>query len=321
LSEQPLLQVDRLHVYYSVMRGTVRACENVSFKVSKGEALGLAGESGCGKTTVAYSILRLLPPNATVKGKVIFKGRDIYELPEDVLRKEVRWKGISIVFQGAMNALNPVLKIGDQIVEAILAHEETSPEEARERACRLFELVGIDPDRIDNYPHEFSGGMKQRAMIAMALACNPDLLIADEPTTGLDIIVQAQILELLRNLKERLQISYIVISHDLSVISEICDTVAIMYAGKIVEYGPAIAVYKRSVHPYTRGLLSAFPSIKAPKGERLRYIPGAPPNLLNPPPGCRFWPRCKLATDKCRREEPPLVEVEPNHWIACHLAI
>jgi len=303
------------------MRGTIRACENVSFKVSKGEALGLAGESGCGKTTVAYSILRLLPPNATVKGKVIFKGRDIYELPEDVLRKEVRWKGISIVFQGAMNALNPVLKIGDQIVEAILAHEETSPEEARERACRLFELVGIDPDRIDNYPHEFSGGMKQRAMIAMALACNPDLLIADEPTTGLDIIVQAQILELLRNLKERLQISYIVISHDLSVISEICDTVAIMYAGKIVEYGPAIAVYKRSVHPYTRGLLSAFPSIKAPKGERLRYIPGAPPNLLNPPPGCRFWPRCKLATDKCRREEPPLVEIEPNHWIACHLAI
>jgi len=315
-----LLDVKGLTTYYEIMRGYVKAVENVSFSVKKGEALGLAGESGCGKTTVALSLLKILPANGKiVAGKIIFDGTDITKLSENEMRQKIRWKGISLIFQGAMNALNPVYRVSDQIIEAIKTHEpHVSKEEALERAEKLFELVGIEPSRVTNYPHEFSGGMRQRAMIAMALSCNPQLLIADEPGTALDVIVQAQILKLLKELKQRLNLSMILISHDLSIIAETCDSTAIMYAGKLVEYGNIVNIFKRPLHPYTQGLISAFPSIHS-KRQRMYSIPGSPPDLLNPPSGCRFHPRCQYAMEICRREEPPLVEIESDHYVACHL--
>src|SRR5438034_8617052 len=314
-----VLEVQNLTTHYSTLRGWGRAAENVSFRVEKGQALGVAGESGCGKTTVALSILRILPQGGRIrKGKIIFEGTDIVPLSEDSMRK-IRWKGIAIVFQGAMNALNPVFKVGDQIIEAIRVHEpDVEKKHALERARSLLELVGVEADRVDNYPHEFSGGMRQRALIAMALAANPRLLIADEPGTALDVIVQAQTLKLMRELKDRLGLSLVLISHDLSIIAETCEKVAIMYAGKIVEYGDAVSVFKNPLHPYTQGLIKAFPSIK---GERVRLssIPGQPPDLLNPPPACRFNPRCPYVMDICKREEPLLKENEKGHLVACHL--
>jgi len=314
-----LLDVQNLTTYYKLPRGYVKAAENITFQVKKGEALGLAGESGCGKTTVALSIIRLLPPEGRIMGgKCLFNGVDIIKLSEEEMRKKIRWKGISIVFQGAMNALNPVFKVGDQIIEAITTHENVPKSEARKRAEKLFELVGIEPSRLDNYPFEFSGGMRQRALIAMALACNPELIIADEPGTALDVIVQAQVLKLLKKLKKELNLAVIMISHDLSMIAETCDKVAIMYAGKIVEYGDIIKIFKETLHPYTQGLIGAFPSIKGPK-VRMISIPGSPPNLLNPPSGCRFNPRCKYTMNICKKESPRLIEVERDHWVACHL--
>jgi len=316
----PLLEVKNLTTYYETMSGYVRAAENVNLILEKGEALGLAGESGCGKTTVAMSILRLLPPNGKImKGKIIFKGQDILSISEAELRKNVRWKGISIVFQGAMNALNPVYTIESQIVEAIRVHEpETSKKEAQERAAKLFELVGLDPSRTKNYPHEFSGGMRQRAMIAMALACNPDIVIADEPGTALDVIVQAQILKLMKELQKRLNLSLIIITHDLSMMSEICDKLAIMYAGKLVEYGDVVTMFKKPLHPYTKALISAFPNLLEKK-RKMESIPGSPPNLLSPPPGCRFNPRCPYAMDICRKKEPEFKDIGKEHYVACHL--
>jgi len=316
----PLLSVENLVTYYKTLRGYVKAVENVSFTLKKGEALGLAGESGCGKTTTALSILKLLPSNGEiVKGRILFRGNDIVSMSEKNLREEIRWKGISLIFQGAMNALNPLYTVEHQIIEAIRFHEKNvSKKEAKERVRKLFELVGLDPSRATNYPHEFSGGMKQRAMIAMALACNPEIVIADEPGTALDVIVQAQVLKLMRSLKEKLNLGLIVITHDLSIISETCEQLAIMYAGKIVELGDIIKVFKEPLHPYTQGLLSAFPNIKEKK-RRMESIPGSPPNLLNPPMGCRFHPRCKYAMDICRKKEPELKEVSENHFVACHL--
>ncbi len=297
----------------------MRAVENVSFKVEQGEALGIAGESGSGKSTIALSLLRILPAGGHIrKGKIVFNGKDLVPLSEPEMRK-FRWKGISIVFQGAMNATNPVYKVGDQIGEAIKLHEEgVSSSDVKERVAKLLETVGIEPSRGNNYPHEFSGGMRQRALIAMALAANPALMIGDEPGTALDVIVQAQTLRLLRDLKDRLGLSMIMISHDLSIIAETCEKVAIMYAGKIVEYGDAVSVFKNPLHPYTQGLIKAFPSIK---GERVRLssIPGQPPDLLNPPPACRFNPRCPYVMDICKREEPLLKENEKGHLVACHL--
>lgn len=316
-----LLDVVNLRTYYETRRGMVKAVDNVSFSVEKAEALGLAGESGCGKTTIAISILRILPPNGRiVGGKILFKGIDLVKLPKSKMRKEILWKGISLVFQGAMNALNPVYKVGDQIVEAIKAHEpHVTKKEALERAEKLFELVGLEPSRINNYPHEFSGGMKQRAVIAMALACNPELLIADEPSTALDVVIQAQILNLIASLKEKLKISMILITHDLSIIAETCDKLAVMYAGKIVEYGDIYSIFEEPLHPYTQGLIGAFPDVWAEK-TRMRSIPGFPPDLLNPPSGCRFYPRCQYAMDICRIKEPPLAE-DPKkpRKVACHL--
>lgn len=315
-----LLEVENLKTYYQVMRGFVKAVDGVSFSVGKGKATGLAGESGCGKTTVALSILRILPPGGKiVGGRILFEGRDIVSLDEDTFREEIRWKRIAIVFQGAMNALNPVMKVGDQIVEAIMLHEkDVDRREALERVSKLFELVGIPPSRIDNYPHEFSGGMKQRAMIAMALACNPSLLIADEPSTALDVIVTAQILKLLKELKDKLGLSMMLISHDLSIIAETCESTVIMYGGKAVEYGDTVEIFKNPLHPYTIGLISAFPSIR---GERTQLIsiPGQPPDLLNPPRGCVFHPRCKYAMDICRKKEPGYFEVKKDHIVSCHL--
>ncbi len=297
----------------------MRAVENVSFSVNEGEALGIAGESGCGKSTVALSLLKILPSGGRIRsGKIIFDNLDLVPLSENEMRK-IRWSGMSIVFQGAMNALNPVYKVGDQISEAIKVHESgVADSDVKERVAKLLETVGIEPSRADNYPHEFSGGMRQRALIAMALAANPKLLIGDEPGTALDVIVQAQTLKLLRDLKDRLGLAMILISHDLSIIAETCEKVAIMYAGKIVEYGDTVSVFKRPLHPYTQGLIKAFPSIKGAR-VRLTSIPGQPPDLLHPPPACRFNPRCPYVMDVCKKVEPLLKENEKAHTVACHL--
>jgi peptide/nickel transport system ATP-binding protein len=282
--------------------------------------MGLVGESGCGKTTIALSILKVLPPGARIrKGKIIFDGIDLVPLTSSEMRK-VRWKGVSIVFQGAMNAMNPVFRVGDQIIEAIRLHEpEVSKADALKRTEALLEMVGVDASRVSNYPHEFSGGMRQRALIAMALACNPKLLIADEPGTALDVIVQAQVLGLMRDLKEKLGLSMMMISHDLSIVAEVCEKVAIMYAGHVVEYGDVKSIFEEPLHPYTQGLIGAFPSIKGER-KKLTSIPGQPPDLLHPPVGCRFNPRCPFAMDICKVEDPALEKQgSKEHYVACHL--
>ena len=316
----PVLDVQNLTINYRTMRGSVKAAENVSFQVDRGEALGLAGESGCGKTTVALSLLRLLANNGKiVGGKILFQGRDIASFSDRELREKIRWKAISIVFQGAMNAMNPVFKVGDQIAEPIYTHERgAKKEEVNKRVSKLFELVGLDPSRMDNYPHEFSGGMRQRALIAMALACNPALLISDEPCTALDVIVAAQVLKLLREIKTKLNLGMILISHDLSIIAETCDKAGIMYAGMLAEYGTGVEIFKEPLHPYTQGLISAFPSIK---GERVKMvsIPGSPPDLLKPPTGCRFHPRCKFAMDICKKKIPAWQKMGSTRHVACWL--
>jgi peptide/nickel transport system ATP-binding protein len=313
------LDVQNLVTHYTTLRGPVKAVEGVSFTVDKGEALGLAGESGCGKTTAALSILKLLPSNGKILGgHILFRNYDLANISDDDMRK-IRWSGVSIVFQGAMNAFNPVYKIGDQIVEAIMSHEpDVKGEEAQERTRKLLEMVGVDPSRASNYPHEFSGGMRQRALIAMSVACNPELLIADEPGTALDVIVQAQVLKLMRELKTKLNLSMILITHDLSIIAETCEKVAIMYAGKVAEYGDTVSIFKNPLHPYTQGLLGAFPSIMAAR-TRMSSIPGNPPDLLNPPSGCRFRTRCRYAMDICIKEEPAMKEASKRRFTACHL--
>jgi len=262
-----------------------------------------------------------LPSNGRiVEGKIIFNKIDLAKFTEDEMRDQIRWKGISLVFQGAMNALNPVQKVGDQIVEAIMLHEEDiERRDAMDRARKLLELVGINPTRVDNYPHEFSGGMRQRAMIAMALACNPEMVIADEPGTALDVIVAAQVLKLLKELKEKLNLAMILITHDLSIIAEVCEKAAIMYAGKVVEYGDVISIFKEPLHPYTQGLIGAFPNIKETQRIKMKSIPGTPPDLLHPPTGCRFHPRCQFAMDICKKEDPELVSVGKLHSVSCHL--
>ncbi|MCJ7430871.1 ABC transporter ATP-binding protein [Candidatus Bathyarchaeota archaeon] len=316
-----LLDVQNLTTYYTIGRGSVKAVEGISFQLEKGEAMGLVGESGCGKTTAALSLLRILPYNGRiVTGKIVFKGTDIVQLSEDKLRKEIRWKGISLIFQGAMNALNPVYRIEEQIVEAIQLHESNvKKKEARERVGKLLEMVGVDKSRARNYPHEFSGGMRQRAMIAMALSSNPDIVIADEPGTALDVIVQAQVLKLLDELKKRLDLALLMITHDLSLVAEVCEKLAVMYAGNMAEYGNVLNLFKKPLHPYTQDLIGAFPNIHSAK-RLMISIPGSPPDLLSPPSGCRFHPRCKYAMDICKKERPELKKVAENHYVACHLA-
>jgi len=314
-----LLKVENLKMYYETLRGWVKAVDDVTFELNKGDTLGLAGESGCGKTSAALCILKLLPQNGQIfGGRIYFEGQDILKLPDNKFRKQIRWKKISTIFQGAMNSLHPTTKIGDQIVEGLVAHEKISKKEARIRTAKLLELVGIGAERIDRYPHELSGGLKQRSMIAMSLICNPDLVIADEPTTALDVIVAAQVLKVMKELQEKLKLSIILITHDLSMISEVCNKVAIMYAGKIVEQGGIISIYKEPLHPYTQKLIGAFPSVLGPK-EELTSISGFPPDLLRPPSGCRFHPRCSYAQERCKKKEPMIVDVAKEHKVACHL--
>ena len=315
------MEVEGLKTYFSTLRGDVKAVDGISFELGESEAMGLAGESGCGKTTCALSLLKILPPNGKiVGGKVLFDGKDLVKFTDDEMRKRVRWKGISLVFQGAMNAFTPVYSVGYQIAEAILENERhVGKREAWKRSMELLELVGIEPSRCKQYPHEYSGGMKQRAMIAMALASNPRILIADEPGTALDVIVQAQVLRLIKRLRKQLKLSMIMISHDLSVIAETCDFISIMYAGKIVECGDVLTTFKDPLHPYTKSLIEAFPNITKAK-RRLSSIPGYPPDLLAPPTGCRFHPRCSYATDLCRKEEPLPLNVSRRRSVACHFA-
>lgn len=315
-----LLEVENLKMYYKTMRGYVKAVDDVSLQLEAKEALGLAGESGCGKTSAALAILRLLPWNAKIfEGNIKLTGENLLKMSDTEFRKKIRWKRISMIFQGAMNALHPIYTIGHQIAEAILTHESVNKTEARERATKLIELVGMEASRTDRYPHELSGGMKQRAVTAMALACNPDLIIADEPTTALDVIVQAQVLNVMKELRSRLGVSMIVISHDLSLIAETCEKIAIMYGGKIIENGSVVHIYKESLHPYTQKLIAAFPSVIGAKTE-LSSIHGFPPDLLKPPPGCRFHPRCSFAMEICSKKEPPLIEIgSKGHFVACHL--
>ena len=314
-----LLEVEHLHIHYYTLRGIVRAVDDVSFTLDRGEVLGVAGESGCGKSTLGYGLMRLVPPpGRIVKGRIVIDGVDIVGLPEPVLRKRFRWKRISMIFQSAMNALNPVYTVGDQIAEAIVYHEGVSKKEALQRAEKLLKMVGLDASIVRRYPHELSGGQKQRVVIAMALALNPDIVIADEPTTALDVVVQAQILNLLKKLKREYDMSMIFISHDLSVIAELADKIAIMYAGEIVELGPAENVYTKPAHPYTQLLLKAIPRLHAPRG-KLAYIPGSPPDLRKPPKGCRFAPRCPFAQPRCREEPPPNTKLRENHTVKCWL--
>ena len=315
-----LLAIQNLKMYYETLRGYVQAVDDVSLAINKEEALGVAGESGCGKTSLALAVTRLLPYNGKiVGGNIIFKGEDIVKMKEKDMRKKIRWKKISMIFQGAMNALHPTYNIGHQISEAILAHEDVTRDEARERSLKLLELVGIEAEKFNRYPHELSGGMKQRAVTAMALACNPDLLIADEPTTALDVIVQAQVLNVMKELRQKLKLSWMLITHDLSLITETCNRLAVMYAGKAVEYGDMATLYQEPLHPYTEKLTTAFPSVIGPKTE-MSSIPGFPPDLLHPPPGCRFHPRCTRAMEICRKKEPAFLRVDgKDRYVACHL--
>ncbi len=314
----PLLEVRDLAIRFALKSGSVKAVNGVSFRLSDGEALGIAGESGCGKTTTALSLVRLLPSNARIaRGSIELYGIDLVPKTERQLQR-YRWREIAIVFQGAMNALNPVRRVRDQIAEPIEYRLGASRDRSRRQAGELLELVGIPKKRGTAYPHELSGGMRQRAMIAMALACNPAIVIGDEPTTALDVMVQAQILQLLEDLRRELGLSLMLITHDLSVIAETCDRVLIMYAGKVAEEGPVSRVFTAPRHPYTQKLLSSFPNIRADR-RTLDVIPGMPPDLRHPPPGCPFAPRCPAAMAVCSEEMPPEVTLADGVRVACHL--
>lgn len=316
MTSSPLLEVSGLALSYQVKQGEVRAVNDVSFRLDRGQSLGLVGESGCGKSSVATCLMRLLPDNArVVSGQVLLEGRDLLQLSDEEIRG-FRWKRVAMVFQAAMNVLNPVYKVGSQIEEAIEAHGvAASPEEAKDKVAELFRKVGLAPELMESYPHEFSGGMRQRAVIAMALSCDPDLIIADEPTTALDVIVQDRILREMKAIQQETEMAVLYISHDIAAVAEVSDFVAVMYAGKLVEKGPTVDVLNSPVHPYTAGLMSAFPSVS---GERrsLSALAGEPPNLISPPPGCPFHPRCPAATEICRSLSPPVASRQ-EHWAAC----
>lgn len=315
---RPLLEVDHLVMNYTTDKGDVSAVEDVTFTLHAGEALGLVGESGCGKTSIAMSLLRLVADNADFKsGEIRLEGTNLLALTEEQMRQR-RWSDISMVFQGAMNAWNPVYRVGDQIREAMDLHfrPRLSAAESNDRIERLFHLVGLNPAMAERYPHEFSGGMRQRAIIAMALSCDPKVIIADEPTTALDVIVQDQILQELKKIQAELGMSIIYISHDIAVIAEVTDTIGVMYAGKLVEIGPTSEVFARPRHPYAFLLLSSTPSVTGPR-RKLAPLEGEPPNLLDPPSGCRFHPRCPWATDQCHTDEPISEDVGGGHLVAC----
>lgn len=311
-----ILDVRGLYVHYTSMGSIVRAVNGVSFKLNKGETLALVGETGAGKTSIAKAILRILPDmSAHAKGEIIFNGTDLMKLKDKEIQS-VRGHKISMIFQDPMTALNPTMRVGKQISEAISAHQKVSREEAIERGKKMLEMVGIPAERYMEFPHQFSGGMKQRVVIAIALACNPELLLADEPTTALDVTIQAQVLELINDLKERLKTSMILITHDLGVVNETSDNVAVVYAGRIIEYGSKYDVFKNPLHPYTNGLFGALPNMNL-DSDRLSPIDGLPPDPTNLPEGCSFAPRCPYATDACRSGVIPAVEVTPGHFCEC----
>ena len=319
----PLLEVRNLKTWFHTEAGTAKAVDGVDFDIYPGEVLGLVGESGSGKSVTALSILRLIPdpPGKIVAGSIRFQGQDLLQLSWDQMRA-IRGKQISMIFQEPMTSLNPVFTIGMQLTEMVLEHETISHKEAFRRSVEMLELVGIpDPaPRMSDYPHQFSGGMRQRVMIAMALACNPSLLIADEPTTALDVTIQAQILELMLKIKdERKDAAILLITHNLAVVAETCHRVMVMYGGKIQEVASAKELFKNPLHPYTHGLLASLPTVDGEKQRRLRTIPGNVPSILELPAGCKFVTRCEQRLERCAMIEPELIETSPGHWVRCHL--
>lgn len=315
-----VLEVRNLRLYYHTSKGVVRALDDVSFDLREGETLGLVGESGCGKTTTGLALLRMPSPPGRIEpgSRIMVDGKDIMPLPERELRKGVRWEKVSMVFQGAMNCLTPVYTIGRQMMETLEEHRPTPKAEAEALIREYLGHVGLPAEVMGRYPHELSGGMKQRVVIATALFLKPRLVILDEPTTALDVIVQAQIVNLLKKLKKEFKLSFIFITHDLALEAEIADRICVMYAGKIAELGLNSQVFgpEGPAHPYTQKLLKATPLVRK-KVEELSFIPGTPPDLIDPPSGCRFHPRCHAVTDRCKAEEPPLIEIEPGHFAAC----
>ena len=314
-----LLQLDNLQTYFYTEDGVVKAVDGVSFEIYKGETLGVVGESGCGKSVTSLSIMRLIPepPGKIEGGRIMFEGEDLVNKSQSQMRK-IRGNDISMIFQEPMTSLNPVYTVGDQITEAIILHQKVSKKEAKEQAIDMLKKVGIpSPEqRVDEYPHQLSGGMRQRVMIGMALSCNPKLLIADEPTTALDVTIQAQILELMKDLKDEFNTSTMLITHDLGVVAEVSDRVAVMYAGKVVEYSDVDTIFHNPKHPYTWGLLKSIPKLDQ-SVDRLLTIEGVVPSPHNLPEGCSFHPRCRFATDKCREQEPNIEDIEPGHSIRC----
>ena len=317
VNDEYVLQVEDLTVYYELEEETVKAVNNISFSLKKGETIGLVGETGAGKTTTALALLRLVPdpPGVIKSGKIVVCGNDMMAIPVDKLEK-IRGKEISMIFQDPMTSLNPVFKVVDQIAESLLLHEELTKEQAHEKALDMLEMVGIARNRGGEYPHQFSGGMKQRVGIAIALACSPQLLIADEPTTALDVTIQAQVLDLIKDLKDKHGTSVIMITHDLGIVAEICDKVAVMYAGRIIEAGSLDDVFNHTLHPYTEGLFNSLPNIDA-KAEKLKPIKGLMPDPSNLPEGCAFAPRCEYATEECSKAVPALEHVSGTHRVAC----
>ena len=319
MEKEKLIDVNDLKTYFYTEDGVVRAVDGVDFEIYPGETLGIVGESGCGKSVTSLSIMRLIesPPGKIAGGSIMFDGKDLTKLSQNQMRK-IRGNDISMIFQEPMTSLNPVYTVGDQIMEAILLHKDVNKKEAREQSIDMLRKVGISlpEQRVDEYPHQLSGGMRQRVMIAMALSCDPQLLIADEPTTALDVTIQAQILDLMNGLKDKFNMAIMMITHDLGVIAEISDRVAVMYAGKIVEYTDVKTLFANPKHPYTWGLMHSIPRLDK-EVEKLSAIPGIVPSPLNFPPGCKYNTRCPLADEKCRTEEAPLVEVEPGHKVRC----
>lgn len=314
-----LLDIRNLSVAFDTDSGKVYAVNNLSLKIGRKETLGLVGETGAGKTTTALAVMKLIqsPPGKITSGEIILEGQDLMRVPEKDMFN-IRGNKISMIFQDPMTSLNPVMTVGEQISEVIELHQKLSKDELRKKTEEMLEVVGIRKERINDYPHQFSGGMKQRVVIAMALACNPELIIADEPTTALDVTIQAQVLELMKNLKEKYDTSMILITHDLGVVAEICDYVSVIYAGSIVEYASVKDMYETPGHPYTKGLFNSIPSLDEDV-ESLTTIKGNPPDPSALPSGCRFHPRCDKCMEVCKHTNPELREISPGHFIACHL--
>ncbi len=316
-----LISIRNLRVAYISLRGYVRAVDKVNLDIYKGEVLGVVGESGSGKSTMAYTVLRVLPPTARIlEGSITYNDMDILKIPEEEFRK-IRWRKLSLIPQAALNALNPTLRIMDHFLETAKTHGIRDKEQVISKASELLKLLRLEPERVlPSYPHELSGGMKQRVLIALAMLLDPELLILDEPTTALDVLTQRYILDLLKDVKAKLGITMVFITHDIAVIADIADRVAVMYAGKIFEVGDVYQVFKNPINPYTKALMESIPSLIGDV-EEMKPIPGSPPDLVNPPPGCRFAPRCSQAMSICKEKEPPMVEIEPGHYTCCWLYV